>query len=90
MITQKELGDMVRREMKAKGISQVAISRASNGAISPVVMNMAIKGKRPIRVPIACELEKVGIMTAGFWMHLQFQIVIDSYKDGTYLRGITL
>ena len=68
-------GELIRDEIKARGITQKRLSELSG--ISPSILSETIKGRRSISLNMAFGLEKSLDIPAEMWLNLQSQYDLD-------------
>ena len=68
-------GELIRDEIKARGITQKRLSELSG--ISPSILSETIKGRRSISLNMAFGLEKSLEIPAEMWLNLQSQYDLD-------------
>lgn len=71
-------GEMIRDELKERGMTQKQLSDASG--IKPSVLSETINGKRSVSLNVAVALEKSLGIPAEIWMNLQNQYDLDTAK----------
>ena len=68
-------GELIRDEIKARGITQKRLSELSG--ISPSILSETIKGRRSISLNMAFGLEKSLEIPAEMWLNFQSQYDLD-------------
>ncbi len=68
-------GEFLNEEMEIRGIKQVDLAKELG--LSKTEINLVVKGKRGITVPLAINLENVLGISAETWMNLQVKYEID-------------
>lgn len=71
-------GEMVRDEIRERGITQKQLSEETG--IKASVLSETINGKRPVSKNVAIALEKALGIPAEIWMNLQTQYELDKAR----------
>ena len=69
-------GEMIRDELKERGMTQKQLSVATG--IKPSVLSETINGKRSVSLSVAVALEKAFGIPADVWKNLQTQYDLDA------------